>query len=192
MWTALIGLFVSVGLVFAQTTATVTGTVKDDQGGVIPGATVTLISEGRGTTLETQSIANGDFVFSNIIADTYTVRVAMDGFKTSERKGVAVSPGDRVAVGTLSLEVGTLAETVLVSGEAPIIQSQTGERSFTIAQTQVENLPNSGRNFASFAALLPGVCGDDGDGRRECRPHAARRGDHELPPRRRVERRPGR
>ena len=83
----------------------------------------------------------------------------MDGFKTVERRGIAVSPGDRVVVPTLNLEVGALAETVLVTGDAPMIQSQTGERSFTVAQTQVENLPNTGRNFASFAALVPGVVG---------------------------------
>ena len=154
---AIAGLFLTSGVALAQTTGTVTGTVKDAQGGVIPGATVTLISEARGTSLEAVTTVSGDFVFSNITGDTYTVRVSMDGFKTSERKGVAVSPGDRVVVGTMNLEVGTLAETVLVSGEAPMIQSQTGERSFTVAQAQVENLPNAGRNFASFAALVPGV-----------------------------------
>src|ERR1700730_290125 len=90
----------------AQTTATVAGTVKDTQGGVIPGAAVTLLSEARGTSLEAVTNTDGDFVFSNVIGDTYTVKVSMDGFKTSERKGVAVSPGDRVVVGTLALEVG--------------------------------------------------------------------------------------
>ena len=143
----------------AQTTATVAGTVKDAQGGIIPGATVTLVSEARGTSLEAQTTSTGDFVFPNIPGDTYTVRVTMDGFKTSERKGVAVTPGDRVAVGTLVLEVGALAETVLVSGEAPLIQAQTGERSFTVSKETVEDLPVSGRNFASFAALAPGVVG---------------------------------
>ena len=73
----------------AQSSATIAGSVKDAQGGVIPGATITLVSETRGTTFETLSNDAGDFVFSNIPGDTYTVRVAMDGFKTSERKGVA-------------------------------------------------------------------------------------------------------
>ena len=159
IWATLtIGMFCLCGTpALAQTTATVAGTVKDAQGGVIPGATVTLLSEARGTSLDAVTNVDGDFVFSNVLGDTYTVKVSMDGFKTSERKGVAVSPGDRVVVGTLSLEVGTLSETVLVSGEAPMIQSQTGDRSFTVAKAQVENLPNSGRNFASFAALVPGV-----------------------------------
>ena len=118
----------------AQTSSTVAGTVKDTQGGIIPGATVTLISEARGTTFEAVAGATGDFVISNMPADTYTIRVTMDGFKTTERKGVAVSLGERVAVGSVTIEVGTLAETVLVTGEAPIIQAQTGERSFTVSQ----------------------------------------------------------
>ena len=144
----------------AQTTATVAGTVKDVQGGIIPGATITLLSETRGTTITTaQTTDTGDFVIPDIPGDTYTVRVTMDGFKTLERKGVAVSPGDRVVVGTMTIEVGTLAETVLVSGEAPLIQVQTGERSFTVASVAVVELPVSGRNFALYATLAPGVVG---------------------------------
>ena len=81
----------------------------------------------------------------------------MDGFKTTERKGVAISLGERVAVGTVTIEVGTLAETVLVTGEAPIIQAQTGERSFTVPKESVENLPVTTRYFGQFAALAPGV-----------------------------------
>jgi hypothetical protein len=156
------------------TTGTVAGTVKDAQGGIIPGATVTLISETRGTTFEAQSSATGDFVISNVPGDSYTIRVAMDGFKTSERKGVAVTPGDRVAVGALTVEVGTLSETVLVSGEAPMIQAQTGERSYTVTKESIQSLPMTGRNFASFATLTPGVVAA---GRRHAR---GRRGTNYL------------
>ena len=88
------------------TNGTVAGTVKDAQGGIIPGATITLISETRGTTFEAQSGATGDFVVSNVPVDTYTVRVSMDGFKTSERKGVRVSAGDRVAIGSAGTATG--------------------------------------------------------------------------------------
>ena len=56
----------------------------------------------------------------------------MDGFKTSERKGVTVSPGERAAVGTITIEVGALSETVTVTGAAPMIQAQTGDRSFVV------------------------------------------------------------
>src|SRR5260221_2763408 len=95
------------GAVFAQTTGTVVGAVKDSQGAVIPGATVTLVSETRGTSLETQTTQAGAFEFTNITADTYTVRITLTGFKITERKGVSVSPGDRVVIGSLTIEVGS-------------------------------------------------------------------------------------
>ena len=84
----------------------------------------------------------------------------MDGFKTSERKGINASPGDRVAIGTMAIELGVLNETVTVSGEAPLIQSQTGERSFTVTTEAVQNLPIANRNFGGLAALTPGVIGN--------------------------------
>lgn len=120
------------------TTGTIAGTVKDTQGSVIPGATVTIVSDTRGTSFETVSSGTGDFVISNIPGDAYTVRVSMDGFKTLERRDVRVSPGDRVAVGSLAIEVGTLSETVVVAGDAPMIQAQTGDRSFTVTRESVE------------------------------------------------------
>ncbi len=142
-----------------NTSGTVTGTVKDAQGGIIPGATVTLVSETRGTRVDTTTTNTGDFVFPNVAGDSYTIIVTMDGFKTLERKGVAVSLADRVAVGTLTIEVGTLSETVMVSSEAPLIQTQTGERSFTVTTEAVQNLPLANRNFGGLAALTPGVLG---------------------------------
>ena len=75
------------------TTGTVTGNIKDAQGGVIPGATVTLISSTRGTTLATVTAdTDGVYTFPNVPPDTYMIRVTMDGFKTLERSGVADQP----------------------------------------------------------------------------------------------------
>ena len=139
-------------------TGTVLGTVKDAQGGVIPGATVTLISEARGTrSAPVVTNESGDFVFANVAADTYTLEVTLESFKTSQRAGVAVSPGTRIAVGTLVLEVGGASETVVVKGETPQIQSTTGERSFSVTTAEVTNLPIATRNFADLINLTPGV-----------------------------------
>ena len=141
-----------------MTTGTITGNIKDAQRGVIPGATVTLVSATRGTTLATGGTnTDGDYVFPNVPPDTYLVRVTMDGFKTIERSGITVSPGDRVALPTLTIEVGGLDETVTVAGESPLIQSRTGERSFTVATDAVQNLPISNRSFTSLTSLAPGV-----------------------------------
>ena len=132
--------------------------LKDAQGGVIPGATVTLISEARGTrSAPVVTNESGDFVFANVAADTYTLEVTLESFKTSQRAGVAVSPGTRITVGTLVLEVGGASETVVVKGETPQIQSTTGERSFSVTTAEVTNLPIATRNFADLINLTPGV-----------------------------------
>ena len=142
------------------TTGTVSGTVRDPQGGIIPGATVTLISERRGTHLpDAITNADGDFVFANVPPDTYTLQIMMEGFKALRRGGIAVSAGDRVGLGTLTIEVGGLTETVLVTAQSPLVQTQSGERSFTIATQSVENLPIGNRSFTALAALAPGVSG---------------------------------
>ena len=78
------------------TTGTVAGTVQDAQGGVVPGATVVLISEARGTKLAPVTTnETGIYVVPNVTADTYTVEISMSGFKTVRRAGIKVSGGDR-------------------------------------------------------------------------------------------------
>ncbi len=117
---AIVALLAGLAPAAAQiTTGTVTGNVKDSQGGVIPGATVVLISDSRGTKLA-PAVTNetGDFVVANVTPDRYTVEVTMDGFKTVRRSGVAVSGGDRIGVPSITLEAGTIAETVNVTAEA--------------------------------------------------------------------------
>ena len=143
----------------AQVTGTVAGSVKDAEGGVVPGATIALVSATRATRTETVTSAAGDYVFPNVTAGTYTVRVSMDGFKTVERPDIIVSPGDRVQIPALTIAVGALTDTVTVLAESPIIQASTGERSFTVNTEAVANLPLSDRNFATLASLAPGVDG---------------------------------
>jgi hypothetical protein len=143
------------------TTGTVSGTVKDAHGAIVPGAAVTLVSETRGTkTAGVFTNANGDFVFVNVSPDRYTVQIAMPGFKTLEHSGIAVTAGDRFDVGALTIEVGGLEETVQVRAEAPLIQARSGERSFTVDTESVENLPIGNRSFTELALLAPGVITD--------------------------------
>ena len=148
-------------------TATVFGSVKDAQGGVIPGATVTLISDTQGTKVApTVTNETGDFVFPGIPADTYTVQVEMSSFKTLKHSGLFVSAGSRVAVGTLTIDVGGATETVQVKAEAPIIQSASGERSFVLEPTTYDNIPfvNGQRNYAALATFAPGMVGTSRQG----------------------------
>jgi hypothetical protein len=140
------------------TTGMVSGTVKDATGGVIPGATVVLISETKGTkSAPAVTNATGDFVLPNITPDTYTIDVTMEGFKGLARKGVQVSGGDRVSVPTITIEVGGASETVTVSAESPLVQMSSGERSFAVSTDQIAKLPVNHANFTSVVALTPGV-----------------------------------
>ena len=154
----LVGLSINPAAAGQINTGTVIGTVKDAQGGVVPGATVTLISEARGTrSAPVVTNESGDFVFANVSADTYTIEVTLESFKTLQRSGITVSPGARIAIGAMSLEVGGAAETVVVKGEAPQVQSSSGERSFSVTTAEVTNLPIATRNFADLINLTPGV-----------------------------------
>jgi hypothetical protein len=173
-WTYTIAVLLVIGITVVPasaqiTTGNVAGTVKDAQGGVVPGATVTLIDEARGTkSAPTTTDADGNYTFPNVTAATYTVEVTMSGFRTAQRQGVPVSGGDRVAVPVITLEVGGTTEAVTVTAESPLVQAQSGERSFTITTEKVENLPINHGNFTSLVQLAPGVRestgGNDGGG----------------------------
>src|SRR6185436_5192158 len=149
------------GVAAAQiTTGSIAGTVKDAQGGVIPGATIILISESQNTqSAPVVTNETGDFVFVNVKSDTYSLEVTMPSFKTIRKTGVRVGAAERVSVGTLSIEPGGVAETVEVKGESPMVQASSGERSFTVDTEAVTNLPLLGRSFTQLASLAPGVTG---------------------------------
>ncbi len=94
-------------LVAAQSvTGTISGTITDSQGQVIPGATVTVVAESTNEARESVSDAKGDFQVTNLQPGKYTVRVALQSFRTLERKNIVLGAGERLAVGNLVLEVG--------------------------------------------------------------------------------------
>ncbi len=142
------------------TTGNVTGRVLDSSGGVIPNAHVVLVSEIHGTRSTTVNTNDsGDYVFPNVTADTYTVEVTAPAFKTSLVKGILVTGGDRVGVPPITLQVGGATETVSVTAEATLVQTQSGERSYAIETQQIENLPINHGNFMDAVQFTPGVSG---------------------------------
>src|SRR5205809_7171794 len=98
------------------TTGTVSGTVKDQQGLPVPGVTVTLVSEARGTKMAPVFTGTtGDFVVPNLTPDTYTVEINLEGFHPVRRAGIVVGGADRVNIGALTLTVAPASETVTVT-----------------------------------------------------------------------------
>ena len=142
------------------TTGNVTGRVIDASGAVIPGAQVFLISESKNTRSPgVQTSGSGDYVIPNVTADTYTVEVTSTSFRTAVVKGILVTGGDRVGVPPITLQVGGTNDTVTVTAEAALLQTQSGERSYAIENKLIESLPISHGNFAGAVAFTPGVDG---------------------------------
>ena len=157
---------VCVSPVQAQTTsASVQGTVVDAQKAVMPGVTVTLKSKTQGDELTAVTDAEGRFVFPVVRPDTYIVTATLEGFKTLEQTNLVVSANDRLSAGTLTLEVGSLSESISVTARVTELQAHSGERSFAMENTTLTNIANNGRVMFNFATLVPGVtCTGNGAG----------------------------
>src|SRR4051812_5601137 len=142
----------------AQTTsASVTGSIQDSQGGVLPGVSVTMTSRTQGNVLTAVTDEGGRFVFPIVRPDTYSLQVTLQGFKTLERTNVVVNANDKFSTGALTLEVGAMTEQVSVSGRVTELQSASGERSFTLESEALKNIANNGRLLFNFATLVPGA-----------------------------------
>ena len=120
-------------------TGQISGTVVDSGGGVLPGVTVTITNAGTATTRDTVTGSDGAFLFPDLLAGTYDVKAELRGFKTYEQKGIVLSATERVALRAIALEVGALEETVLVTGESPLVQTATGARSAVIDRQKMDD-----------------------------------------------------
>jgi len=142
----------------AQTTsAAVSGSVADSQGGMLPGATVTLTSRTQGNSFTATTDKEGRFTFPIVRPDTYSLKVTLQGFKTLERTNVVVNANDRLSAGTLTLEVGALTESVSVDSRVSELQAESGERSFSLESEAIKNIASNGRQLFNYALLVPGV-----------------------------------
>jgi hypothetical protein len=146
--------------VFAQ--ASITGTVKDTSGGVLPGVTVEAASPAlieKVRTVVTDS--NGRYQIVDLRPGAYTVTFTLPGFNTFKRDGVTLQGANAVAVDA-ELKVGALEETVTVTGEAPVVDTQTITKSASLTSQTVDSLPTA-RNYFTLARMVPGTSGGGND-----------------------------
>ncbi len=123
-----------------STTGTLTGTVADASGAVVPGANVVLKNEGSGDIRRTVSNGEGFFTFSAVPPATYTITVDAKGFQNWQQAGVVMNAGDKRNVSDIALIVGTSAETVEVSAAAAEITTvDSGEKSAVINTRALQN-----------------------------------------------------
>jgi Carboxypeptidase regulatory-like domain/TonB-dependent Receptor Plug Domain/TonB dependent receptor len=142
---------------FAQfDTATVLGSVVDSTGARVPGATVTLKNADTGISATTVSDVEGNYQFLNVRVGTYSVRAELQGFSAAVAERIAVTVNARQRV-DLTMKVGDIGETVVVTGAARLLESESSDRGQVIGHEQIVNLPLNGRAYADLALLSPGV-----------------------------------
>src|SRR5215468_11084817 len=144
---------------FAQTSASLSGTVHDTQGAAVVSAKVTLKDAGGKVQLDTTTNSEGFYTFPIIQPSTYTVTIEAAGFKKSVKSGIVVNASDRQSTGVTVLEVGDISNTVEVTADAAQLQIKTesGEQSTAINNQQIQNLAVNGRNYLDLIKLTPGV-----------------------------------
>jgi len=160
--TALIG-FALLSVPYALTQATTgsfLGTVTDSSGAVVVNATVK--AKNQATGLEQSSSTNSSgYTLWNLPPGTYTISVAKDGFKNVTQPDVLLLIDQKLRL-DFSLAPGAASETVTVTTEAPLLQTETVETGDVIQSRQILDLPLNGRNFLQLARLTPGVAGGGG------------------------------
>src|SRR5215203_2851776 len=140
----------------ASTTATVRGTVQDPSGGVLPGATVTATNTGTKGVQSTVSDDRGQYLFAGLFPGAYDLKVELSGFKTYEQKAISLSPNDNRGI-DVRLEIGQQTETVTVTSQLEVIQTETGAREGVLTAKQIDNLSVIGRSALELLRILPGV-----------------------------------
>ncbi len=145
----------------AQSTAingTIEGTVKDDQGAVLPGVTITVSNLDTGDQRVVVSNERGLYRAPLLSLGTYRVVAELQGFKTFEQTGVSLRAG-QTAVIDVGLTVGALSETITVTADSPLIDLAKIEQGRTLSEEEIKTLPLTSRNPYNFALLQPGVVG---------------------------------
>jgi hypothetical protein len=133
----------------------VRGTVRDSQG-VIPGVTVTLINPATGAARETLTNDVGEYSFPAVDPSRYTMRVQVPGFKLYENPNLIVGTQQFISLDVV-LEVGSLEETITVTGQSPLIETSNASQGGTLDATDFKELPSEGRSVFLMATLQPTV-----------------------------------
>ena len=146
-----------VAAAFAQQgTADMRGKVVDQQGAVLPGVTIIVRDQASGRFRETVSGADGSFHLSAMNPGLYEVEAELAGFKKYQQRDVLLAVGATAQV-TVKLDVGTVTESVTVTGESPIVDTTTQEIGGRISAQEFVDTPSFNRNFAGYLGMLPGV-----------------------------------
>jgi hypothetical protein len=132
------------------------GTVTDQTGGVVSGATVTIIDRDRGVARTLTTDDAGEYNAPTLIPGTYTVRVEAKGFNTFQRQNILVQVGNEVRVDA-TVQPGTEAQTITVTEAAPLVETTNATLGGALDNATINDMPLNGRNYQNLISLRPGI-----------------------------------
>jgi hypothetical protein len=141
-----------------QLTATLSGTVYDQTGAVVPNGTVVLTNDLNQTTRQTVANASGYFTFTALQPGTYSAKITASGFRPWEQTNIVLNQGDNRTLPNIALAVGQTSQQVEVVAPAQALAPlDSGEVSTTLNQHMVSNIPLVGRDAGELMKLMPGM-----------------------------------
>jgi hypothetical protein len=149
-------ILVAIPVVAQLPTGTILGVAKDTSGGVLPNCTVTITNVDTGFKRTVTTGDDGFYRVPELAVGHYEVRGEHSGFKTATRKGITLEVTQQAVI-NLDFEVGSEAQQVVVTGEAPLINTQDATLGGTVNETKMTELPLNGRNYIDLALYQPGV-----------------------------------
>jgi hypothetical protein len=156
-WAMGLILFLIAVPVFAQlATGTILGVVKDTSGGTVAGANVTVTNSETTQSRTVTTNDDGSYRFPGMPVGHYSVKIEKDGFKTSTQTGLILDVSQEV-VANASMEVGSSAQEVVVTGEAPLVNTTTSALGGLVDEQKMADLPLNGRNYMDLSLMQPGV-----------------------------------
>jgi hypothetical protein len=138
------------------TTGTLSGTVTDSSGAVVPGAEVVLNHTETGSARTLAADAQGRYLAPNMALGSYTVQASSQGFQTEIRTGVRLTVGQQAVINFV-LNPGAVTESVTITGEAPIVNTTSSAVGSLVNREQIRDLPLNGRDYTQLVLLQPGV-----------------------------------
>jgi hypothetical protein len=160
---AVLAVFAAAAFAQGAGSATITGTLRDPSGAVVPGASVAILNVDTGIARAIQSNDAGIYVAPFLRPGRYEVRASKPGLTAVVRKGFSLQIGQTLTV-DLQMALQTTQETITVTGEAAVVDTEKTEQSQVISEGQVSNLPIAGRRWDTFALLTPNVTTDGPSG----------------------------
>src|SRR5579862_9725713 len=138
------------------TSGSITGTVTDPSGGVIPNAAIAAVETATGTRYATNTNGSGQYRFTGLLPAEYQVTAQIAGFGTEVQTGVVVNVGATVVL-DFHLKVAATAQVTEVTGAAPVVETERGSQANILTDQYISDLPIDRRDYLTFTLLLPGV-----------------------------------